>query len=337
LDHSDLNVDVDNSVSFIANESADDQVGHGTHVAGILAAKNNSSDVVGVAAGATVVAVKVCNKLPDSDPNSGCPVSSIVNGVDFVSIKAQPGDIINMSLGGNTSITDVDDAVINAANTGLRFTIAAGNLSINANNFTPARVEHPNVWTMSAYDVNDNFASFSNFGNPPIEYSGPGVDVFSLWKNNDTETISGTSMATPHIAGLLLTKPNDISTDGFVSNDPDGEPDPIAAYTPFTVSKSGPNFVDHGEQNTWTANVENAPGAVSYQWFVSDDSNGFTWLSTGVTSQNFTWTFFNDTNEIQSRGIRLVVSSGSETRESVSFITVGPGAEECQPGEIICS
>jgi len=79
LEHPDLNVDINNSASFIANES---------------------SDVVGVAARATVVAVKVYNNLPDIDPNSGCPVSSIINGVDFVSIKAQPGDFINMSLGG---------------------------------------------------------------------------------------------------------------------------------------------------------------------------------------------------------------------------------------------
>jgi len=256
LDHPDLNVDVNNSASFIASESADDQDGHGTHVAGIIAAKNNSIGVVGVAAGATVVAVKVCNSLPPSDPNSGCPVSSIINGVDYTAIRAQPGDIVNMSLGGydpNNNYTSIDDAVINAANAGIRFSIAAGNDASNASSFTPARVNHSNVWTVSAFRQGDEFVqtfdsntpncnplnnpnSGSNYGNPPVDFSGPGESIFSLWKNGGTNTTCGTSMADPHIAGLLLTVPNDISIDGYVTNDPDNNPDKIAAYVPVVLS-----------------------------------------------------------------------------------------------------
>ncbi|WP_138431800.1 S8 family peptidase [Fodinibius saliphilus] len=225
LDHPDLNVDQSRSVTFITSgkdsKSADDGNGHGTHVAGTIAAIDNDIDVVGVAAGATVVGVKVL------DSRGSGSYSGIINGIDYVAANASAGDVANMSLGGGAS-QSVDDAVRNAADQGIYFAIAAGNDSDDANNYSPARVEYNNVWTVSAIDDTDTFASFSNYGNPPIEYAAPGVDILSLWMDGGTDTISGTSMASPHVAGLLLVTNGSPNSDGTAINDPDGDPDPIA-------------------------------------------------------------------------------------------------------------
>lgn len=221
LDHNDLNVNTQLSTSFVPSEStADDGNGHGTHVAGTIAALDNDIDVVGVAAGASVVGVKVL------DSSGSGTYSNVIDGIDYVAANASAGDVANMSLGGSTSQA-VDDAVRNAADQGIYFALAAGNDGADANNSSPARVEYNNVWTISAIDSNDSFASFSNYGNPPIEYAAPGVDVKSLWKNNGVNTISGTSMASPHAAGVLLVTGGNPTSDGTATGDPDGTPDPI--------------------------------------------------------------------------------------------------------------
>ena len=219
LDHPDLNVDVARSKSFLRRGDADDENGHGTHVAGTVAAKDNSIGVVGVAPGATVVAIRVLNRR-----GSGFN-SDIISGIDYVAANANNGDVANMSLGGGIS-TILDDAVIAAAASGVKFTLAAGNESADANNHSPARANHANIYTVSAMDINDNFASFSNYGNPPIEFCAPGVSIKSSWKNGGYNTISGTSMAAPHVCGLLLL--GNVGTDGTVNGDPDGNADAIA-------------------------------------------------------------------------------------------------------------
>jgi subtilisin family serine protease len=218
LDHPDLNVDVARSVSYVRGD-ADDQNGHGTHVAGTVAAINNSEGVVGVAPGATVVAVRVLDRR-----GSGS-TSGVIAGVDYVAANAASGDVANMSLGGGASTT-LDNAVINAAETGVKFALAAGNESDDANNHSPARANHANIYTISAMDINDNFAYFSNYGNPPIEFCAPGVSIKSTWKSGGYNTISGTSMAAPHVCGLLLL--GNVTTDGKVNGDPDGNADSIA-------------------------------------------------------------------------------------------------------------
>ncbi len=225
LDHPDLNVDVARSATFITrgpdSKSADDLNGHGTHVAGTIAAIDNDIDVVGVAAGATVVPVKVLDRR-----GSGT-YSGVISGVDYVAANAAPGDAANMSLGGPPS-TALDDAVRNAASKGIYFAIAAGNDGDDANNYSPARVNGTTIYTVSAIDDADVFASFSNWGNPPVDFAAPGVSILSLWKDGGTNTISGTSMATPHVCGLLLL--GSIQADGNAIGDPDGNPDPIAHY-----------------------------------------------------------------------------------------------------------
>ncbi|MDH3322418.1 MAG: S8 family serine peptidase, partial [Flavobacteriaceae bacterium] len=221
LDHPDLNVDVARSASFLSRGDADDQNGHGTHVAGTVAAIDNAIGVVGVAPGATVVAVRVLDRR-----GSGS-TSGVIAGVDYVAANAQNGDVANMSLGGGVSTT-LDNAVIAAAASGVKFALAAGNESDDANNHSPARANHANIYTVSAMDSNDNFASFSNYGNPPIEFCAPGVSIASLWKSGGYNTISGTSMAAPHVCGLLLL--GNVAKDGTVNNDPDGNADDIAHH-----------------------------------------------------------------------------------------------------------
>lgn len=219
-DHEDLNVDTARSVSFLSgspsNQSPDDYNGHGTHVAGTIAAIDNNLGSLGVAPGTTVVAVRVLDRR-----GSGS-TSGVIAGVDYVAASGSTGDVANMSLGGGVSTT-LDNAVISASGQ-VKFALAAGNESDNANNHSPARANGPNIYTISAMDSNDNWAYFSNYGSP-VDYCAPGVAVFSCWKDGGYNTISGTSMAAPHAAGVLLL--GNPSTDGYVNGDPDGNPDPI--------------------------------------------------------------------------------------------------------------
>lgn len=224
LDHDDLNVDA--SRGYLADgirtrTEFDDDNGHGTHCAGIVAAIDNEIGVVGVAAGATVVPVKVLDKRGRG------AYSGVIAGVEYVAANASAGDVANMSLGGGV-YEPVDLAVVALANSGVLVALAAGNESDDANNHSPARANAPNIYTVSAMDINDNWASFSNYGNPPIDYCAPGVYILSTYKSGGYAIMSGTSMAAPHVCGLLLLTGGNLTTDGFVNGDPDGDADPIA-------------------------------------------------------------------------------------------------------------
>ncbi|MFA5972989.1 MAG: S8 family serine peptidase [Lentimicrobiaceae bacterium] len=222
MNHPDLNVDQTSGATFVLRTTTpEDDNGHGTHCAGITAAKDNDIGVVGVAAGALVVPVKVLDKR-----GSGA-YSQIIAGVDYVAAHATPGDAANMSLGGGV-YEPIDLAVVALGATGVFVSLAAGNESDDANLHSPARANGLNIFTVSAMDINDYFASFSNYGNPPIDYCAPGVNIYSTYKGDAYATMSGTSMAAPHVCGLLLLTGGHVTTDGFVNGDPDGNPDPIA-------------------------------------------------------------------------------------------------------------
>ncbi len=223
LDHPDLNVDKVNGWNFIANtQIADDDNGHGSHCAGIAAAvKNNGIGVIGVAAGATVVPVKVLNRR-----GSGS-YSTIIAGVNYVAANAASGDVANMSLGGGFSQA-LNDAVIAAASKGIKFALAAGNESTSATTKSPASANGANIYTISAMASGDVWASYSNYGNPPVDFCEPGSSIYSTYKGGGYTTMSGTSMAAPHAAGLLLL--GSIRNGGTVSGDPDGNPDTIGIH-----------------------------------------------------------------------------------------------------------
>jgi subtilisin family serine protease len=221
--HPDLYVNTALSKTFITTGAdsinANDLNGHGTHCAGIIAAINNSYGVVGVCAGASVVPVKVFDMY-----GSGT-MSKIISGVNYVANHLVSGkiNVVNMSLGGSAYAL-LDNAVIALANAGAYVVIAAGNAIGNANDFSPSRVNGTRIYTISAYDANGSFASFSNYGSS-VDYSAPGVNIYSTYKNGGYTTMSGTSMAAPHVAGILLANNGTIHTKGFVTNDPDGDAD----------------------------------------------------------------------------------------------------------------
>ena len=220
MDHPDLTVDQTRGKNFISlTAKPDDDNGHGTHCAGIVAARNNSLGVIGVAAGATVVPIKVLDRR-----GSGA-YSGIIAGVDYVTANGEAGDAVNMSLGG-PAYEPLDIAIQALAATGIKVAIAAGNESQDANNVSPARVNGNNINTISAMGTGDLWATYSNYGNPPVDYCAPGSSIYSTYKGGGYATLSGTSMAAPHVCGLLLL--GNISTSGTVKNDPDGNADPIA-------------------------------------------------------------------------------------------------------------
>jgi len=222
--HPDLNVNATLSRNYSTGNSWNDGNGHGTHVAGTIAAKNNTIGVIGVAAGAEVVAVRVLN-------NAGSGTTSgVIAGVDYVAQTANGQGVANMSLGGGPS-NALDQAVINAAATGVKFTLAAGNESDDVSGHSPARANGPNVYTVSAFGRTSNggdvWASFSNFG-VGIDRAEPGVSILSTYKGGGYATMSGTSMAAPHLAGLLLL--GVVKDDGAVPGDPDTTHEQIGVH-----------------------------------------------------------------------------------------------------------
>lgn len=196
LNHPDLNVV--GGVDFTGKGTADDGNGHGTHVAGIVGAKDNDSYVVGVAPGVELFAVKVLG-----DNGSGS-FSNVIAGVDFVTQQKLNNPnlpmVANMSLGARTgtSYNSLDYAVVNSINAGVVYTIAAGNDGQDAKFYSPAHVKE--AITVGAYDESNKFATFSNWGSL-LDINAPGVRILSTYIGSSTATLSGTSMAAPHVAG----------------------------------------------------------------------------------------------------------------------------------------
>ncbi|KAK7472323.1 proteinase B [Stygiomarasmius scandens] len=188
------------------NDVDEDANGHGTHCAGTIGSKS-----YGVAKKAEIVAVKVLGS------NGSGTMSDVISGVDFAAKEAKAkaeaaeqelrttgqtkhrGSVANMSLGGGKSPT-LDRAVNAAAVGGLHFAVAAGNENQDACKSSPAASE--NALTLGASTVGDERAYFSNWGTC-VDIFGPGLNIMSTWPGNATNTISGTSMASPHACGLM--------------------------------------------------------------------------------------------------------------------------------------
>ena len=200
--------------------------GHGTHVAGTV-----GGSTYGVAKQVRLVAVKVLNCS-----GSGS-TTSVVNGVNWVTANAVRPAVANMSLGGGAS-TAIDNAVANSIRAGITYAVAAGNSSANACSYSPART--PTAITVGSTTNTDARSSFSNYGSC-VDIFAPGSGILSAYRTSDTatSTLSGTSMASPHVAGaaaLLLSAnpgltPDQVSssltsnaTTGRVTNPGSGSP-----------------------------------------------------------------------------------------------------------------
>jgi len=189
--HQEFSGRVGNGADFVGDgNGTNDCNGHGTHVAG-----TTGGTTYGVAKQVTLHAVRVLN-CQGSGSNSG-----VIAGVDWVTANHVGASVANMSLGGGVS-SALDSAVNNSINSGVSYAIAAGNSNANACNSSPARVPAAN--TVGATTNTDARASFSNFGTC-LDIFAPGNAITSSWNTSDTatNTISGTSMATPHVTGAI--------------------------------------------------------------------------------------------------------------------------------------
>ncbi|WP_197320185.1 S8 family peptidase [Saccharomonospora sp. NB11] len=174
-------------VDFVDNDDdATDENGHGTHVAGTIGGSS-----YGVAPDVKLVGVRVL------DANGSGTTAGVIAGVDWVAENASGPAVANMSLGGGADAA-LDEAVRGAISAGVTFGVAAGNESSDASYSSPARVSE--AITVAASDDSDAEASFSNYGSV-VDIYAPGVDITSAWHDGSTNTISGTSMATPHVVG----------------------------------------------------------------------------------------------------------------------------------------
>jgi len=226
LKHPDLNIY--KQISFVrGTKTANDDNGHGSHVAGIVAAKDDSNGVVGVAPGARLWAVKVL------DRNGSGSLSNVIKGIDYVTANAAQIDVANMSLGGEFTSSSLNSALSKSVAAGVTYVVAAGNSAKDAQTFSPAN--HPDVIAVSAivdtdgkcgefgastsYGADDTFAIFSNFGSV-VDMAAPGVNIYSTYKSGTYATLSGTSMASPHVAGAaaLFKASNPLATPTDIRN-----------------------------------------------------------------------------------------------------------------------
>jgi subtilisin family serine protease len=276
LTHPDLNV-YKNATFVEGTTSGNDDNGHGSHVAGIAAAKNNSIGVLGVAPGARLWAMKVC------DASGECPISNQIKGIEYAIKHANEIDVLNISIE-NPNSPALNNIIKEAIKAGITVVASAGNSGKSASLYSPAN--SPDVLTVSAIGdsdgkcgskgsdlivkegnssrtiADDSFGYFSNFG-PNVKIAAPGVDILSAFKGNGYAVDSGTSMAAPYVAGAAAlfkaqspkATPSQVMANleasgsspdtvcdggahGYFNGDDDGQPEPLLFRTPGGIPSS---------------------------------------------------------------------------------------------------
>lgn len=261
--------------------SGEDCNGHGTHVAGTAA-----GTTYGVAKNASVVAVRVL------DCYGSGTISGVIAGIDWITANRVLPAVANMSLSGGYS-PSLNQAVANAVAAGITYAVAAGNSGGDACAASPA--SEPSALTVAATDQSDYFASFSNYGGC-VDLDAPGVDITSDWigSNVATNTVSGTSMAAPHVAGAAAlylavapsASPSDVAaalitnaSNNQISSTPQGTPN-LLLYTSFIGSGtpmppppgSTASFSYSCDGLTCGFDGSTSSGATSFSWSFGDGS-----------------------------------------------------------------
>ena len=350
-DHPELNVvgGVRFYLGLFTDSKYDDDNGHGSHVAGIIGAKDNGEGVVGVAPGTRLYAVKVLNSR-----GSGY-LSDIIKGLDWVRSKSNEIEVVNMSLGGQGLSSAYQTAIRNCVNAGIVVVVAAGNEKMDvfgkdgtfgtSDDIIPAA--YPEAAAISAmadsdgqpggsgpgtsYGPDDSFATFSNFshsiatGNPvsspgyAIDLLLPGVSILSCYKDMNYATMSGTSMASPHAAGLAALY---IAEHGRAS-DADGvyvirqalidagKAQRDASYGLAVLNDPDPNEENLGWAGTGTAPVNNPPIA-AFDYSASGLTVSFTDQSTDDgTITGRSWDFGDGAASTEQNPVHTYASAGT--------------------------
>jgi subtilisin family serine protease len=303
----DLRSRVDCSPGGCISDAGSDDNGHGTHVAGTIGAIDNSIGVVGVAPGARIHALKVCDAYGD------CLNSAILAAVDWVTARSATIEVVNMSLSGTGVNKPLSEAIARSVDAGVVYVVAAGNNTKDASGYSPA--SSPDVIAVSAIadsdgkaggtgqpppcrpsNVDDRLADFSNYGSV-VDIAAPGVCIRSTWKDGTLKLMSGTSMASPHVAGaaaILTSGPRDpinragvmavkqrlLSTGNFqwFDTSSDGIKEPLldvgnsVQYPPPLTGTPISVFDDNLETTTggWVVNPYNTDTATGGKWQRAD-------------------------------------------------------------------
>ncbi|HYR10100.1 MAG TPA: S8 family serine peptidase [Longimicrobium sp.] len=322
----------------------DGLVWHGTHVLGIVAARNNTDGVVGVApgiTGANTFIYAACDSY-------SCAIDEITAGINAGIWNAH---IINMSLGGTTYDAGMATAVANAWSAGIVLVAAAGNNLSNVSGFYPAA--YTNVVAVSGVNSNKSFAASGTTGCGGYSNYGSHVDISAPFSANSTIGINtygvlcGTSMAAPHVTGVaaLLKSQNPTWTNQQIVNHlfstaedrgTAGRDDyfgygivRIGSSQPLGVTISGPDYVLGGTSNTWTANPTGGNGTYTYQWQYS--LNGSTW-SNGATTKTYTRMVGRYATQLYLRV--TVTSNGASATSATYYVEVEPQEPMC--GQSLC-
>jgi subtilisin family serine protease len=323
--------------------------GHGTHVAGTVGGAS-----YGVAKGVGLVSVRVL------DCNGWGTWSGVIAGIDWVRYYRSGPAVANLSLGGG-AYQAADDAIANLVASGVTVAVAAGNSGDNACYYSPARA--PSALTVGATDQYDQQTYYSNWGGC-VDLYAPGDNIPSAWLYGGTNTISGTSMASPHVAGAaalyLQTNPSasPATVGGAVLNNATpgrlyslgaGSPN-LLVYTPFggtpppppppppgnpavSASISGPDYIyvpGTSVTRTWTASASGGNGTYSYQWQYRAEGSS-TWSNVGTNSSSYSRSVGRYS---PSFSLRVIVTSGTSTGTSAEYYVFVEGEQMC--GQYFC-
>ena len=311
------------SKSWVSGESAfTDGNGHGTHVAGTIAALANDMGLVGVAPGAEVISLKIFDSF-----GGGASYSTVISAINYAVEVINENNldksktVINMSLGGPFD-SGLDTAVKNAADQGIKFAIAAGNSGDDADGYSPASAgDHENVYTVSAVDNQYQMPGFTNWDDPnggdDVDVAAPGVFVRSYYKNGQQAYLSGTSMAAPHVAGLLLmggVKEGEMVTPNWANQ---SDPFALAAEMPAGFQSlystvSGKYYYGNGDYYTFSGSVSFEYGGGNYE--VGDKIYASTSSKDSFTQQ---------LNETGNQGYYQLESVSNQIGSTVDSIAIG--------------